>query len=97
MKTLEEIKRILKENEDLIAGEFKARIIGIFGSYARREQREESDVDIIASFSRDATLLDFIGLADFLEQKLGIKVDIVSERAVKPELRERILEEVITI
>jgi predicted nucleotidyltransferase len=97
MKTLEEIKRILKENEDLIAKEFKARIIGIFGSYARREQREESDVDILVSFSEGATLLDFIGLADFLEQKLGVKVDIISERAVKPELRERILKEVITI
>jgi len=97
MKTLEEIKRILKENEDLIPGEFKARIIGIFGSYARREQKEESDVDILVSFSRDATLFDLAGLADFLEQKLGIKVDIVSERTVRPELRERILKEVITI
>ncbi len=97
MTTLEEIKRILKENEDLIAKEFRARIIGIFGSYARKEQKEGSDVDIIVSFSRDATLLDFVGLADFLEQKLGVKVDIVSERAVKPELRERILKEVITI
>lgn len=54
-------------------------------------------MDILVSFSRDATLLDLVGLADFLEQKLGIKVDIVSERAVKPDLRERILKEVIAI
>jgi len=97
MKTLEEIKEILKEKEDLISGEFKARIIGIFGSYARKEQKEGSDVDILVSFEYGAKLFDLAGLADFLEQKLGIKVDIVSERTVRPELRERILKEVIAI
>lgn len=41
MKTLEDIKKVLKENREKIASEFRAEIIGIFGSYVRGEQREE--------------------------------------------------------
>jgi len=97
MKTLDEIKDILKENREEIAREFKAEIVGIFGSYVRSEQKEGSDVDILVRFKEGATLFDFVGLADFLEQKLGMKVDIVSERAVKPELKNAILSEVVIV
>ena len=97
MKTLEDIRNILKENREEIAREFKAEIVGIFGSYVRSEQKEGSDVDILVRFKEGATLFDFVGLADFLEQKLGMKVDIVSERAVKPELKNAILSEVVIV
>jgi len=97
MKPLDEIKNILKENREEIAREFKAEIVGIFGSYVRSEQKEGSDVDILVRFKEGATLFDFVGLADFLEQKLGMKVDIVSERAVKPELKNAILSEVVIV
>jgi len=97
MKTIENIKRIVKENKDLIAKEFKAEIIGVFGSYVRGEQSKRSDIDILVRFEERATLFDLVGLGDFLEEKLGIKVDIVSERAVRPELKEKILKEVVTI
>jgi predicted nucleotidyltransferase len=97
MKTLDEIKNILKENREEIAREFKAEIVGIFGSYVRSEQKKGSDVDILVRFKEGATLFDFVGLADFLEQKLGMKVDIVSERAVKPELKNAILSEVVIV
>jgi len=97
MKSLEEIIEKLREVEEEVRIKFKAEIIGVFGSYARKEQTEKSDVDIIVRFNKGATLFDFTGLADYLEQKLGIKVDIVSERAIRPELKERILKEVITV
>lgn len=97
MKELNEIKEMLRKNKGVIEKEFKAEIVGIFGSYARGEQKRESDVDIIVRFKEGATLLDLVGLADFIEEKLGIKADIVSERAIRPELKERILKEVVTV
>ena len=87
MKSLEEIKKFLQENKEIILKEFKAEIVGILGSYARGEQTRESDIDIVVRFREWATLFDLVELAEFLEHKLGIKVDIVSERAVRPELK----------
>jgi predicted nucleotidyltransferase len=52
MKTIEEIKRILKENKLEIREKYGVIIVGIFGSYTRGEQRETSDVDIIVDFER---------------------------------------------
>ncbi|MGB9627708.1 MAG: helicase-related protein, partial [Thermodesulfobacteriota bacterium] len=97
MKTIEEIKKVFKENKEVIEKEFKAEIRGVFGSYVRGEQNKGSDVDILVRFKEGATLFDLVGLGDFLEEKLGIKVDIVSERAVRPELKEQIFKEVVTI
>ncbi|MGC8979242.1 nucleotidyltransferase family protein [Caldisericum sp.] len=97
MKTIKEIKKVIEENREVIAKEFKVEIIGIFGSYVRGEQNARSDVDILVRFKEGATLLDLTGLGDFLEEKLGIKVDIVSESAVRPEIKEQILKEVVTI
>jgi hypothetical protein len=50
MKSLEEIKKFLQENKEIILKEFKAEIVGIFGSYARGEQTRESDIDIVVRF-----------------------------------------------
>ena len=75
--------------------EFKAEIVGIFGSYARGEQKKESDIDILVRFKEGVTLFDLVELAEFLEHKLGMKVDIVSERAVRPELRKSIFKEIV--
>jgi len=54
-------------------------------------------LDILARFLEGATLFDFVGLGNFLEEKLNVKVDIVSERAVREELREGIFKEVVRI
>ncbi len=94
---VETIKKNLRDLEDEIKKEYRAEIIGLFGSYTRQEQKEGSDIDILVRFLEGATLLDFVGLANFLEDKLKIKVDIVSERAVRPELRKQILDEVVTV
>jgi len=97
MKTLEEIKEILKKHKNKIKREFKAEIIGVFGSYVRGEEKPESDVDVLVRFMEGATIFDLIGLAEFLEEKLGIKADVVSERALRPELKEQILKEVVAV
>ncbi|GLI52357.1 nucleotidyltransferase family protein [Thermodesulfovibrio yellowstonii] len=94
---LKEVIAKLKSLEKEIKEEYKAEIIGIFGSYARGEDRNGSDIDILVRFKDGATLFDFVGLANFLEEKLGMKVDVVSERALRPELEENILKDVVTI
>jgi predicted nucleotidyltransferase len=96
-KELNIIIRTIKDLREQIRREYKAEIVGILGSYARGEEKESSDVDILVKFLDRGTLFDFVGLADFLEEKLHVKVDIVSERAVRPELKEQIFQEVIAV
>ena len=96
-KSLPKILAILRQLQDEIRQKYRAEIVGVFGSYARDEARQHSDVDILAHFLEGASLFDLVGLTEFLEENLGIKVDIVSERAIRSELQERILSEVVRI
>jgi len=96
-RKLESVIEVLKELESLIRDRYKAEIIGIFGSFVRDEQKPASDVDLLVKFLDGASLFDYVGLADFLEDKLDINVDIVSERAVREELRDYIYAEVVKI
>ena len=97
MRNRNEIIRILNSLKIEIRDNYKAEIIGIFGSYARGEQNKYSDVDILVRFYEGATLFDLVGLSDLLEDKLKIKVDVVSERALRPELKDQILKEVVIV
>lgn len=95
MKNIEEIERILTNVKDIVRKEYKAEIIGLFGSYVRCEQKETSDIDILVKFYEGATLFDLTGLAEFLEEQLQIRVDIVPIDALRKEIKERVLKEVI--
>ena len=94
---LEEIKEILKKHKKELQENFKIKNIGIFGSYVRGEQREASDVDILVEFYETPDLLKFIELERYLEEILGVKVDLVRKQAIREELRERILKEVVSV
>ena len=94
---LEEIKEILKKHKKELQENFKIKNIGIFGSYVRGEQREASDVDILVEFYETPDLLKFIELERYLEEILGVKVDLVRKQAIREELRERILKEAVSV
>ncbi len=96
-KKLESIISELKTDKEYIRNRYKAEIIGVFGSFVRNEQKQTSDIDLLVRFLEGASLFDFIGLANFLEDKLDLKVDIVSERAVRDELKGSIYKEVVKI
>ncbi len=96
-RKLESVINVLKELEGFIKTKYKAKIIGVFGSFVRNEQKPTSDVDLLVKFFDGASLFDYVGLANFLEDELNINVDIVSERAVREELRAHIYEEVVKI
>lgn len=64
---------------------YNPSLIGLFGSYARNEYREDSDIDILVSFKDGISLLGLIRLEDELTEKLGKKVDLVTEGAIANE------------
>ena len=97
MKKLKQIQTILASNKDELRKRYKVRELGIFGSYARGEQKKSSDVDILVEFNSNATLFDFVGVGNYLEEKLKIKVDIVSERGIRPEFKNNIIKEVVRV
>ena len=67
---------------------------GIFGSMARGEAKKKSDIDLLVRFSRPKSLLAVVRLERELSQALGRKVDLLTEAAISPYMRERILHEV---
>lgn len=70
------------------------RGIGIFGSYVRGEQDENSDLDILVEIERPAGMVKFIKLENYLSHILGVKVDMVTKKALKPHIGQEILKEV---
>ncbi|MBD1875314.1 nucleotidyltransferase family protein [Nodosilinea sp. FACHB-131] len=97
MKTLEDIQRWLVLHKPLLQERYMISELGVFGSYVRQEQTETSDVDVLVEFSEVPSLLKFINLENYLSDNLGIKVDLVHKRGLKPRLGERILAEVIYV
>ena len=87
---------ILRQRGDEIRKRFGVARIGVFGSYARGEEKPESDVDILVEFRKGEKSFDhYIGLKFYLEDLLGLKVDLVMKSAIKRRLREPILSEVV--
>ena len=76
---------------------YKAKEIELFGSVVRGEQSEASDIDLLVEFEEGADLLDLTGLAIFLEEELGRKVDVVPKRALREELRQSVLREAVRV
>jgi predicted nucleotidyltransferase len=80
-----------------IANRHGARNVRIFGSTARGEATTASDVDVLVTMDKGRSLLDLCALGNDLEDLLQRKVDVVTEPAISPHLRERILREAIPL
>lgn len=72
-------------------------LVGIFGSYARNEQKHSSDIDILVDFKRKTNLLDLIGIEQELTELLGMKVDLITLRSVNEQLKSFIQKDLIRI
>jgi len=92
MITRKNIEQILREHRSRLRRNFKVGRIGIFGSYALDRATGDSDVDPLVEFSEPVGW-EFIDLYDYLEQILGMKVDLATPGALKPQLRDSILNE----
>ncbi len=93
MSTLE----ILNINVQELRKRFHVKKIGIFGSESRREATHASDVDILVEFEQPVDMFEFIDLKEYLERLLDRRVDLVTTKALKPQLRDRILKEVVYV
>ncbi|PIU75304.1 MAG: nucleotidyltransferase [Candidatus Portnoybacteria bacterium CG06_land_8_20_14_3_00_39_12] len=97
MTKFEGIKKKIKELEPLLKERFEVKRIGIFGSYIKREEKRGSDLDILVEFSEPISLFKFIELEEFLSKKLGVKVDLVTKKALKPLIKNRIIKEAVYV
>ena len=86
---------ILRETLPFLRERYKVDSIGIFGSFVRNEQREESDLDLLVSFRKAPSLLQFIELENYLSDLLGVRVDLVMKDTLKRRVGKRILREVM--
>ena len=74
-----------------------ARNVRVFGSVARDEAKPTSDVDFLVEFEPDRSLFDHGGLLMDLQELLGCKVDVLSERGIRPRFRDRVLKEAVPL
>lgn len=58
--------------------------VAVFGSYVRNEENKDSDIDLITDFERPIGLLEFVGIENELSEKIGIKVDLLTEEGISP-------------
>jgi hypothetical protein len=96
MITKEEILQALARDKDELNDRYKVHKIALFGSYARGDQRPDSDVDILVDVDPSIGL-DFVSLAERIEKLLGVSTDVVSSRAVSKEAMRYIEPELIYV
>lgn len=87
----------LKALKTEVAGRYKVKNLELFGSVARDEHVEGSDIDILVEFTKGADLFDLAGLGLFLEEKLGQKVDVIPKQALRPELSHNVFADSVVI
>jgi hypothetical protein len=96
MKRLPEIKQLLQEQKSSLAERYGVILLGVFGSYVRGEQRDDSDLDVLIELERPPriSLIGLIELQCQLSDLLGVKVDLAIKKNLKRRIGIRILEEV---
>jgi len=95
--TLEELLHVKREEILKVCAKYGARNVRVFGSVARGEADEQSDLDLIVDFEPGRSLLDHAGLWLELQELVGVKVDVVSSRGIKSRIRERVLQEAVPL
>ena len=95
--TLEALLKAKRDEILQVCAKYGARNVRVFGSVARGEADAQSDIDLLVEFEPNRSLLDHAGLWVELQELLGVKVDVVSERGLKPRIRQRVLQEAIPL
>mgnify|MGYP006204049371 CR=1 FL=1 len=96
MKSLGEIKSTLERNKSRLFNSYPIKSLAIFGSFARNEEKKNSDLDIIVEFN-DKIGVRFIDLANELEKLIELKVDLVSRKGIKKRYLQSIEEDLIYV
>jgi predicted nucleotidyltransferase len=94
---MEVAKKRLREILPVLRKEFRVKSLGLFGSYVRGEPKTGSDLDVLVEFEEPVSLLKLVSLENYLSDLLGVKVDLIPKADIRPELRDRILSEEVTV
>ena len=94
---IEELLRDKRDEIVRIAAKHGARNVRVFGSVARGDADENSDVDLLVDMEAGRSLLDHAALWLELQELLGRKVDVLSQRGIKPRIRDRVLREAVPL
>ncbi len=94
---LAQLVELLRQQLPLLSERYRVESLGVFGSYVRREQRPDSDLDVLVTFHETPSLLKFIELENYLSDALGVKIDLVMKDALKPHIGQHILNEAIAV
>ena len=97
MKNINTIKKTLTAHKKELGTKYKVKHIGVFGSFAKGNQKKKSDIDILVEFRETVDFFEFLDLEEYLDNLLGIKVDLVTKRALKPMIKNKILNEVVYV
>jgi len=93
----EEIIKIIRDLNPQIQERYKANVKAIFGSYVHGLATPDSDLDVLVEFNPDANLLDLVGLSQFLEDNIHVRVDVVPIDTLRKEIEKQVLEEAVQI
>jgi hypothetical protein len=95
---LENLTLALQKELPQLRIRYGVRCLSLFGSYVKGNQKKNSDLDVLVEFDdRPLTLLQFVALEQELSTLLGVKVDLVEKRALKPAIGKHILEEAVPV
>ena len=98
VRSLEEVRAQLQALKPTLKKRFNVETIDIFGSYARGDQTEKSDIDLLVTYSTtDYSLFTIIGLKNYLRRKLHVKVDVVSKEFLNKHIKDEVLKEAIPV
>lgn len=90
-------QRILRTHLPELRERYSVKSLGMFGSYVRGEQKKHSDLDLLVEFERAPSLFKYGELEDHLSDLVGIKVDLVMKKTLKPHIGRNILAEVVPL
>jgi len=97
MSSLEHVKNIMLTIRPYLVSNYAISDLYIFGSYAREEQTESSDLDILVDFTKTPDLLTFLEIEEYMSKKLHLDVDLVPKRKLKKQIKNQILDEAIVV
>ncbi|MCP3957331.1 MAG: nucleotidyltransferase family protein [bacterium] len=89
--SLDALRKRLRSLIPELSDKYQIESLALFGSYVRREQTADSDLDLLVTFHEPPGMFGFVQLENHLSDKLGVKVDLVMKSALKPRIGERIL------
>jgi uncharacterized protein len=97
MRNTCEVLEQLRGMRHELSEQYHVRSIGVFGSYSRKHQTEQSDLDLVVEFDQPIGMMAFVHLKDLISDRLNIRVDLVTPEGLHPLIRDQVMHEVVYV